>query len=70
VALTDGSLGFPVASPKILPETGEQRCWVHNTANMFKNQPKSVQPKARSDLYDIWQVGTHEGGSKASDHFL
>ena len=27
-----------------------------------------MQPKARSNLCDIWHAGTHEGGDKAFDH--
>ena len=33
---------------KIFPETKEQRCWVHKTANVLNKLPKSVQPKPRA----------------------
>ena len=70
VAVADGALGFWAAARKTLPEMREQRCWVHKTANVLNNLPKSVQTKARSDLHNIWQAETREAANKAFDHFL
>jgi putative transposase len=70
VAIADGALGFWAAARKVFPETREQRCWVHKTANVLNNLPKSVQPKAKSDLHDIWQAETREAANKAFDHFV
>ena len=70
VAVADGALGFWAAARKVFPERREQRCWVHKTANVLNNMPKSVQPKARSDIHDIWQAETREAANKAFDHFL
>ncbi len=70
VAVADGALGFWAAARKVFPEMREQRCWVHKTANVLNNLPKSVQPKAKSDLHDIWQAETREEANKAFDHFL
>lgn len=70
VAVADGALGFWAAARKVFPEMREQRCWVHKTANVLNNMPKSVQPKAKSDIHDIWQAETREAASKAFDHFL
>ncbi len=51
VAVADGALGFWKAIGEVWPETREQRCWVHKTANILNKLPKSQQPKAkRSDL--------------------
>jgi putative transposase len=70
LAVGDGGLGFWAALRKIFPETQEQRCWVHKTANVLDNLPKSVQPKAKGDLHEIWQAETRENANKAFNHFL
>ena len=51
-------------------ETREQRCWVHKTANVLSKMPKSVQPRAKADLHEIWMAETREQASKAFDTFL
>ena len=48
----------------------EQRCWVHKTANVLNKLPKSVQPKAKSDLKDIYAAPTREDANKAFDQFI
>lgn len=70
LAVGDGALGFWAALREVFPETQEQRCWVHKTANVLNNMPKSVQPKAKADLHEIWQAETREMATKAFDHFL
>ena len=70
LAIGDGALGFWAALREVFPETREQRCWVHKTANVLNNMPKSVQPKAKADLHEIWQAETREIANKAFDHFL
>src|SRR5690606_4156426 len=49
LAVGDGALGFWKALRKVFPQTREQRCWVHKTANVLNKLPKSVQPKAKAD---------------------
>jgi len=34
LATGDGALGFWKAAKKVWPTTGQQRCWVHKTANL------------------------------------
>jgi putative transposase len=70
LAVADGALGFWAAVRKIFPAIEEQRCWVHKTANVLNNLPKSVQPKAKGDLHEIWQAETRADALKAFDHFL
>jgi len=70
IAVGDGALGFWAALRKIFPETKEQRCWVHKTANVLNKMPKSVQPKAKSDIHEIWQAETKADAQTAFDHFL
>ena len=70
LAAGDGALGFWAALRKVFPETREQRCWVHKTANVLSKMPKSVQPRAKADLHEIWMAETREQASKAFDTFL
>jgi len=70
IAVGDGALGFWAALRKVFPETREQRCWVHKTANVLNAMPKSVQPKAKGDIHEIWQSETKADASAAWDHFL
>ena len=70
IAVGDGALGFWAALREVCPETGEQRCWVHKTANVLNKMPRSVQPKAKNDLHEIWQAETKENAEKAFDAFL
>ena len=70
VAVGDGALGFWAALRKVFPETREQRCWVHKTANVSNNLPKSVQPRAKAALHEIWQAETRQAANQAFDDFL
>lgn len=70
VAVGDGALGFWAAIREVFPGTKEQRCWVHKTANVLNKMPKSVQPKAKADLHEIWQAETRADAEKAFDHFM
>ena len=70
LAIGDGGLGFWAAVREVYPKTREQRCWVHKTANVLNKMPKSVQPKAKADLHEIWLAETRDMANKAFDHFL
>lgn len=70
LAVGDGALGFWAALRKVFPETREQRCWVHKTANVLAKMPRSVQPRAKEALHEIWQAETREAANKAFDAFL
>lgn len=70
LAIADGALGFWAALRKVSPETKEQRCTVHKTANVLNKLPKSVQPRAKSDLHEIWNAETRDDANRAFDHFL
>lgn len=69
IAVGDGALGFWAALRKVFPETKEQRCWVHKTANVLNKLPKSVQPKAKGDLPELWQAETKADAETAFDYF-
>lgn len=70
LAVADGALGFWAAVRKVWPATREQRCWVHKTANVLNTMPKSVQPKAKSMLHDIWLAATRADANGAFDAFV
>lgn len=70
LAVGDGAMGFWLALSKIYPETDHQRCWVHKTANVLNKLPKSVQPKVKADLHEIWMAETRFDAHKAFDRTL
>lgn len=70
LAIGDGAMGFWSALDEVFPETGHQRCWMHKTGNILNHAPKSVQPKMKDALYDIWQADTKERAEKAFDLFI
>jgi hypothetical protein len=50
LAVADGALGFWQAIEQVWPQTREQRCWVHKTANVLNKLPESQQSKAEGVL--------------------
>jgi transposase-like protein len=70
LATGDGALGFWKALRQVYPATGEQRCWVHKTANVLDKMHKRVQPKAKEMLHAIWMAPTRAVGEKAFDAFI
>jgi len=70
LATGDGALGFWKALPQVFPQTREQRCWVHKTANVLDKLPKRIQPKAKEMIHEIWMADTREHANQAFDHFL
>jgi len=65
LAIGDGAMGFWAALDEIYPETRQQRCWVHKTANILNAAPKSMQPKMKQALQNIWQADTRKNAEKA-----
>jgi len=70
LAVGDGALGFWNALREVFGKTREQRCWVHKTGNVLNAMPKSVQPKAKSHLQDIWMAETKKEANEAFDFFI
>jgi transposase-like protein len=70
LATGDGAMGFWAALRQVYPETREQRCWVHKTVNVLNKLPKSVQPRAKADLHQIWMAETRDQAYRAFDTFL
>ncbi|MEP6879962.1 MAG: IS256 family transposase, partial [Nitrosospira sp.] len=70
LAVGDGALGFWKALPQVFGETRAQRCWVHKSANVLNKLPKHLQPRAKSDLHQIWMADTRENARLAFDRFV
>jgi len=70
LAIGDGGLGFWAALREVYPGTKEQRCWVHKTANILDKMPKSIQPKAKEKIHDIYLAPTKEQARVAYNSFL
>ena len=70
LAVGDGALGFWGALEEVYPETRAQRCWVHKTANVLNYLPKSVQPKAKQALQEIWMAPARTVAHQAFDLFV
>jgi putative transposase len=61
LAAGDGALGFWGALREVFPQTTEQRCWFHKTANVLGALPRSAHPGAKKALAEIW-------GAEDKDH--
>lgn len=70
LAIGDGALGFWAALRKVFPTTRDQRCWVHKTANVLNKMPRSVQPRAKDDLHQIWMAESRDAARRSFDAFL
>ena len=70
LAAGDGGLGFWAALSEEFPETKEQRCWVHKTANILDKMPTSVQDRAKVHIRDMYMAPTKDEAMKAYNHFL
>lgn len=56
LAVGDGALGFWNALRDVFPDTREQRCWFHKSANVLSALPKSAHPGAVAALKDIYMA--------------
>jgi transposase-like protein len=70
LAVGDGALGFWNALSKTWPQTAQQRCWVHKTANVMEKLPKSMQPKVKEVLHNIWGAETRKEAEIAFEHCI
>ena len=70
LAIGDGALGFWNALREVFGTTREQRCWVHKTGNVLNAMPKSLQPKAKGHLQDIWMAENKKDAEAALDFFV
>ncbi len=70
MAIADGGLGFWKAAGEVWPKTRDQRCWVHETANVLAKLPKAQQSKAKRALQEIWMAETKTAAETAFDAFI
>jgi transposase-like protein len=69
VAVGDGALGFWAALGDVFPDTREQRCWVHKTANILDVLPKRLHRSAKAAIHEIYQAETRADANAAIDDF-
>ena len=65
----DGALGAWAALRDVFPDAGEQRCWVHKTANTLDALPKRLQPRAKTLLHEIVEAPTRADAKTALEAF-
>lgn len=70
VAVGDGALGFWAALGDIFPETREQRCWVHKTANILDALPKRLHRQAKAAIHEIYEAATRSDADAGIDQFV
>jgi len=70
LTVADGALGFWQAIEEVWPQTYNQRCWVHKTANVLNKLPKTQQSKAKRALQEIWMAETKKEALVAFDAFV
>ncbi len=70
LAVGDGALGFWKALSKVYSKTRWQRCWVHKTANVLNQLPKSLQAKAKDKLHQIWMAPDKAEAQTHFDDFI
>lgn len=70
LGIGDGAMGFWAALDEVYPDTRHQRCWMHKTGNVLNAVPKSIQPKVKQALHEIWQADTRDNAYKAFDLFI
>jgi transposase-like protein len=69
LAVGDGALGFWGALRAVFPETREQRCWFHKTANVLSALPKSAHPGAKKALAEMWNAEDRDHALAAAKAF-
>jgi transposase-like protein len=69
LAAGDGALGFWGALREVFPQTAEQRCWFHKTANVLAALPKSAHPGAKKALAEIWNAEDKQHALAAARSF-
>jgi len=69
LAIGDGALGFWGALNEVFPSVLHQRCWFHKMGNILNLLPKSMQPKAKAALQQIWMAPTRKEAEKAFKAF-
>ncbi len=69
-AVGDGAMVFWSALDEVYPQTRQQCCWVHKTANVLNQMPKLAQAKAKTALQQIWMAETRAQAYQSLDQFV
>jgi transposase-like protein len=69
LAAGDGALGFWKALRDVFPETREQRCWFHKSANVLAALPKSAHPGAVKAMQQIYNAEDRKHAEQAAKAF-
>jgi transposase-like protein len=69
LAMGDGALGFWKALRDVFPETREQRCWFHKSANVLAALPKSAHPEAIKAMQEIYNAQDRPHAEQAAKTF-
>lgn len=69
LAVGAGHLGFWEAVRDAFPETNEQRCWFHQSANVLAALPKSTQPGAVKAMQKIYNAENQHHAVEAAESF-
>lgn len=70
LAVGDGALGFWGALEEQYGEkVAAQRCWVHKTANVLDKMPKSVQPRAKQMIHEMYLAPSRQKALAAYEDF-
>lgn len=69
LAIGDGALGFWAALREEYPQTREQRCWVHKTANVLDKMSKSAQLDAKALIHEMYLSPTQDDATAAFNEF-
>ena len=69
LATGDGALGFWAALRDVFPATGEQRCWVHATANILDALPKRLHAETKTALAKIYGAESRAKALEAVQSF-
>ena len=70
LSIGDGSLGYWAALDEEFPETDQQLCWVHKTANALDKLPQSLQGRAKTMIHNIYLAPTKKEANIAFDIFI
>ena len=55
-----GVWGSRAALEEVFPQTHHQRCWVHKSANVLDNLPKTIQAQAKAHLHQMYFSPTRQ----------
>ena len=54
----------------VFPDTREQRCWVHKTANILDALPKRLHRSAKAAIHEIYESETRSDAETQIDEFV